>query len=292
MNKLTDQELLDELKRRFEDNQKSFEEQLNLTEQLKKVNKKLEDSENLKSHFLSNIRNEIINPFASIMALSKSITTLKSENFEKAKIMASLIHSEAFILDFQLNNIFTAAELEAGISSPQISNVNILSVINSLVDSFKPLAEQKKLRTEIVNENLSLDPPFYFKSDAHKIQLIVSNLLSNAIFYSYENTTILLTVSKCEDNICFSITDSGIGINEEHKQEIFDRFKRINSKICTPNTGHGLGLSIVRELLSLLNGNLNVQSEPNVGSTFSAVIPEAQVEDIGGFSSDGNEEIF
>ena len=114
MSDLTDKELIDELKKRFEVNKQTLNEVQELNDELRKVNRKLEDSEALKSHFISNITNEIINPFASILALSKNILSVDKENWKKVITMVSLIYSEAFNLDFQLRNIFVAAKLEAG----------------------------------------------------------------------------------------------------------------------------------------------------------------------------------
>ncbi len=289
--KLTDRELIQELERRFSANTEALNELKNLTEQLTQLNKRLEESEALKSHFLSNIRNEIINPFASIMALAKNIISLNPEKLEKSKTMAALIHSEAFILDFQLNNIFAAAEVEAGINFPQISNVEILSLTENVVCSFSPLASQKKISISIENKIPVPENGIFFKTDSYKLQLILSNLLSNSISFCQENAIITITIWKNNDTLFVAVKDTGIGIDEDHKKEIFDRFKRLSTRICTPNSGHGLGLSVIREFLDLLNGNINIESEKGIGSTFTFSIPESNAE-IDSFSSDGNEEIF
>lgn len=289
--KLTDRELIQELERRFSENEAALKELKGLTEQLTQLNKRLEESEALKSHFLSNIRNEIINPFASIMALAKSIISLSPEKLEKARNMAGLIHSEAFILDFQLSNIFAAAEVEAGINFPQISNVEILKLVENVINSFRPLADQKKI---IITVDCTVSIPdngWFFKTDSYKLQLIISNLLSNSIFYSHENSTVVVDISQNGNNLGIAVKDTGIGIDEEHKKEIFDRFKRLSARICTPNSGHGLGLSVIREFLELLSGNITMESQKGIGSTFTITIPESDIE-IDSFSSDGNEEIF
>ncbi|OFY74642.1 MAG: hypothetical protein A2265_01495, partial [Bacteroidetes bacterium RIFOXYA12_FULL_33_9] len=207
MIKLTDKELLAELEKRFEINQKALEELREMTEKLKFVNKKLEDSEALKSHFLSNIRNEIINPFASIMALSKNIMTLKSENFEKGKDMAKHILTEAFILDFQLNNIFAAAEIEAGIIAPQITNTDIKLVIKNVIETFNTYANQRKITLEHICNIQENTPSVFFKTDFSKIQLILSNLLSNAITYSSENQKVITSISLNNKVLRISIKD-------------------------------------------------------------------------------------
>ena len=136
MSDLSDEELIEELKKRFDLNKDAFNEVQDLNKELIQVNKKLEDSEALKSHFISNITNEIINPFASILALSKNILSVEKENWKKVFSMVSLIYSEAFNLDYQLRNIFVAAKLEAGEISPEILNVDVKHVIESVIESF------------------------------------------------------------------------------------------------------------------------------------------------------------
>jgi signal transduction histidine kinase len=105
-NKLNDEELLAELRNRMSENKLALQELTILNEKLVTVNRKLEDSEKLKSHFISNIANEIVNPFTSILGLSGNLLSVKGENWEKALNMVNLIHSEAFSLDFQFRNIF------------------------------------------------------------------------------------------------------------------------------------------------------------------------------------------
>ncbi len=142
--RLTDTELLDELRRRFEQNKNALLELKNLNDELRVVNKKLEESESLKSHFISNITNEIINPFTSILGLSRAILSVDKENWKKVISMVALIHSEAFHLDFQFRNIFVAAKIEAGEIFPEIFNVDIRNLIDSVIESFK--FEMKKKR--------------------------------------------------------------------------------------------------------------------------------------------------
>lgn len=291
MVKLTDKELLIELEKRFEINQQALDELRQMTEKLKNVNKKLEDSEALKSHFLSNIRNEIINPFASIMALSKNIMTLSDENITKSKDMAKLILTEAFILDFQLNNIFAAAEIEAGIIAPQINNTDIKSVIKNVIETFKTYANQRKITLEHI---CNIDPSSattYFKTDFSKIQLILSNLLSNAITYSNENQRVVTSISLVDNNLKISVKDFGLGISDENRNLIFDRFKKLDNRIYTLNAGPGLGLSIVKEFVEILQGEIILNSKIGEGSEFIITIPEAEINDFG-FSDEGDTELF
>ncbi len=292
MSELTDQELMDELKERFDQNKKSLEQIQKLYDELKEVNKKLEDSEALKSHFISNITNEIINPFSSIMGLAKNIMSLEEPDWKQVKSMVSMIYYEAFNLDFQLRNIFVAARLEAGEIYPEVLNVDVRKLLESVIDAFKYELDKKKMKVEF---NFDLVPrkgnTYYFKTDPEKVKLIISNLLSNAVKYSYENSNIVLKVWDSDGNLFISVKDFGTGISEENQEIIFDRFKQLDSGINSVYRGHGLGLSINKALIDLLDGDLDIQTEKGKGSEFTISIPEMQ-NNISGFAFDDNETFF
>lgn len=292
MSDLTDKELLDELKKRFEQKMRSLEEVQELNKELKKVNRKLEDSEALKSHFISNITNEIVNPFASILALSKNILSVKKENWKKVFSMVSLIYSEAFNLDFQLKNIFVAAKIEAGEIFPEILNVDLKHLLESVIDSFKHETKKKKLKVNL-NFNITTEhnKPFFFKTDPEKLRLILSNLLSNAVNFSYNEEQINVNVSVEDETLIISVQDYGAGISLENQKIIFDRFKRLDSGINSIHRGHGLGLSINKALLDLLNGSIDIQSEMGKGANFTISIPENKSQ-VSGFAYDGNDLFF
>ena len=292
MSDLNDKELIDELKKRFEQNKRALEEVQELNEQLKKVNKKFEDSEALKSHFISNITNEIINPFASILALSKNILSVDKENWKQVFSMISLIYSEAFNLDFQLRNIFVAAKLEAGEIFPEILNVDVKHLIESVIESFKYEIKKKKLNLilqfDIKTEH---NKPFFFKIDPEKLRLIMANLISNAVKFSHKGNKIIIKAWMDKKYLNISVHDYGTGISLENQKVIFDRFKRLDSGINSIHRGHGLGLSINKALLDLLNGSIDIQSKLEKGANFTVSIPENEAQ-ASGFAFDGNESFF
>lgn len=292
MSDLKDHELIEELMKRFDKTKKALLEVQQLNKELKDVNKKLEESEALKSHFISNITNEIINPFASILALSKNIMKVEGKNWDEVNKMVSLIYTEAFNLDFQLRNIFVAAKLEAGEVFPEILNVDIKALVESIIESFEYEAGKKNLKMVLdFNIETNKEGIFYFKTDAEKLRLIVSNLLFNAIKFSFENNKIIITTWTEKDNLFVSVKDFGTGVSEENQKIIFDRFKRLDSGINSLNRGHGLGLSINKALIDLFDGKIDIQSELGKGSDFTISIPEA-VSETTGFALDGNELFF
>ena len=117
---ITDDHLIEELKRRFQATNKNLANIKELNRELVQVNEKLTESEKLKSHFISNITNEIVNPFASIVNLAKNLMWLDKNKQMDVKKIAGLIYLESFRLDFQLKNIFMAAKIEAGEAVPSV----------------------------------------------------------------------------------------------------------------------------------------------------------------------------
>ena len=290
---LSDKELIEQLKIRLA---KSAEMAVMLAkqgEELQSVNEKLSESEALKSHFISNITNEIVNPFASILGLSKNIIASKESDIIKIKSMAELIHSEAFELDFQLKNIFTAARIEAGEASPEYIKTDISQLITSIISAYKYKAEQKQLK---INFSFDLDKALsdahFFRTDPEKLKLIISNLLSNGIKYSNAANRIEVKVWRDENSLKLIVKDFGIGIDKKNLEIIFDRFKRLDASINSLNPGHGLGLSVTKSLLDLMNGNIEIASKRGIGSIFTISIPEGDDTNSDGYALDGNEFIF
>lgn len=281
MKELSDEALIRDLKKRFDQLKQT-------TSELQEANKKLEESESMKTHFIANISNEITNPFSSIMGLARNIANGKNIDREKINTMANHIFSEAFYLDFQLKNIFMAARLEAGEEKLQICEVDINSLLENTTEAYRIEAGKKEITI-----NLVFDKDSYrgFKTDQEKLTLILSNLLSNAIKFSHKQGKIDVTVHIEDDILKVSVRDYGIGLTEKNKGVIFDRFRKLDSGINSINRGHGLGLSVNKALLDLLDGDIRIDTLAKQGSEFAIEIPEARA-DATGVSMIDNEVFF
>jgi signal transduction histidine kinase len=203
--------------------------------------------------------------------------------------MAALIHAEAFDLDFQLKNIFAAAELESGEWPLEIVQADIPLLVSSIVEMHQHRIQAKQLQVHIINDKKA--DLAHFQTDPAKLQLILSNLLANAIEYSHTKGHLKLSVKKQQKNLSVSIQDFGIGISTADQEVIFNRFTQLNTGITKSHRGHGLGLSVTKSLLEILNGQITLVSHTNQGSTFTIRIEEfklAQDE----FSVHGNEFFF
>ncbi|MFA7405069.1 MAG: HAMP domain-containing sensor histidine kinase [Pelobacteraceae bacterium] len=287
----TDDELIQELSNRFAQSRKAFSDLSVVNSKLLDMNERLERSESIKSNFLSNIRNEINNPLNVIMGLASQIAIVGAGN-EEISSLSSLIGAEANHLDFQLRNIFMAAELEAGEVSPHCMKVHIASALRELIDSFLYSAEK-------ANVSLTLIPPKNEENciviiDLEKIQVIVSNLLANAIEYSNAGGVVEVSYFVGGDGcLHISVQDHGVGIAPEDQQRIFDRFVQLDTGTTRSHLGHGLGLSITKALADLLQGSIALTSFPGEGTRFTISIPPCSIlDDEDSFSEAGNLFLF
>lgn len=258
-----------ELEKCWKQNIQLQNELVELKNELHKVNKKLLDAEQLKGHFISNVSNEIVNPFSSIIALSQGIKQLNEGEINVAHQMASLIYDEAFHLDFQLKNIFAAALIEAGKEEIHSSKVNLGEMLDHVQEYFLPLLEKKQIK--LIQHQGASDT---FFTDKAKLELILKNLVSNSLKYSPDNSTITIGFSLIEDKLKLEVSDHGKGICCEDRSVIFDRFKQLDEKINSINTGHGLGLSIVKAYTEMLNGKVELINNLDGGITLCVILSE------------------
>jgi signal transduction histidine kinase len=262
------------------------------TRRLEDVNRRLVESEALKGHFLSNIRNEINNPLAAIIAMAGEISAGIARDPAECRALAAAIQGEAFSLDFQMRNIFCAAEIEAGEAIPTTAQVDVRALVDTTVSSFGPLAAASGL----VVQTLWDEQPgsgALFATDPAKLALILANLLSNAIKFGGGGGVVLVTVHRGAGELKLGVEDRGIGIAPQDHGAIFERFRQLEGGLAKGYAGHGLGLSIVKALVELLGGTVTVESAVGAGSRFTAQIPEttgAGGEDV--FADAGNEYFF
>ena len=291
MQQLSDEELLKELADRVEEKNRALFDLRMTTKRLEDVNRRLVESEALKGHFLSNIRNEINNPLAVIIAMAGEISAGIARDPTECRTLAAAIQSEAFTLDFQMRNIFCAAEIEAGEAIPTAAQVDLRALVAATVSSFGPLAAAQGLELRTSWEGAGVET--HFCTDPAKLQLIFANLLSNAVKFGGTGTAVRVVVCREAEGLRLSVEDRGIGIDPADHAAIFERFRQLEGGLVKGYAGHGLGLSIVKALLELLGGSIAVDSAAGRGSRFTALIPESRGaggEDV--FADAGNEFFF
>lgn len=251
------------------------EEIKNLNQTIVDLNQKLKESERMKSNFISNVMNEIYNPFSSILSLSQNIIALEEGKISKAVSIAETIYEEASTLDFDLKNIFSAARIEGGLETPQPKKTNCNNLIHEVAGTCQFLAVKKRIQLIVLDapENEEL----LFVTDPHFLKQCLVNVLHNAIKFSPVDSSVEINFSISEEKLKIEVRDQGPGINETDRQRIFDRFKKLDVSVNSINSGYGLGLSVAQALLDLLEGSIVSHTNAGKGTIISIEVPQSDI---------------
>ena len=283
--KVNDTQLLKEIDRRFKEKASSIEEMEFLTKKLLEMNEKSKNIQEVKSQFLSLVKNEFNNPLSSLLNISNMLT--KTDSIDKIRTLTDLLQRELLNIDFSLKNIFAASEIEAGEIANDYSKIDVEEILNEVTSYFTHIIEDKNL-TITLQKNCKHD----IISDPQKIYLILLNLISNACEYSYSNSEIKVFLNCGEKSFNISVQDFGEGIKEEHTLQIYNRFTHFESGHTRETAGLGLGLSVAKGMCEALDGIID-NTQTNKATKFTATIPyvdEKKIELSTAFGS--NEFIF
>ena len=231
----------------------------------------LERASQYKSEFLANMSHELRTPLNSSLILSKLLADNSESNLTAEQVKyAQTIHASGNDLLALINDILDLSKIEAGHMEVHPEPVSITRMITDLRRVFDPVAKQRGLQFET---EVAPDCPEIFETDRQRFEQILKNLLSNAFKFT-ERGGVRFSVTKVGEELGFAVTDSGIGIAPENQRAIFEAFHQADGTISRKFGGTGLGLSISRELARLLGGVIELQSEVQVGSTFTVRVPQ------------------
>ena len=244
-------------------------------DQLAQLNMRLYEMNRLKSDFLANMSHELRTPLNSIIGFSEVLQGIDTLN-DKQKRYAHNIRKSGRVLLDMINDILDLAKIEAGKMDLRLTEFRIGAVVHAQCDMVRSLSEEKNIDLAV---DVQPDLPVMFQ-DQGKIQQIVLNLLSNAIKFTPEGGRITVRVARgtADERLQLSVADTGVGIAEEDRDIIFEKFRQSSHSIGDGNltreyTGTGLGLSIVMELCKLLGGEISFVSDLGRGSTFTVRLP-------------------
>jgi signal transduction histidine kinase/DNA-binding response OmpR family regulator len=224
-----------------------------------------------KSEFLANMSHELRTPLNSSLILAKLLADNTKGHLSPEEVrFAQSIYSAGTDLLSLINDILDISKVEAGKLELSPEDMMVAKLLDSLKDTFAPLAGQKKLTLTIRIES---GTPATLKTDRQRVEQILKNLLSNAIKFTDAGEVSLRVSLQPQGSIAFSVRDSGIGIRPDQQQLIFDAFRQADGTTSRRYGGTGLGLSISRDLTALLGGSLSVESSEGGGSTFTLLLP-------------------
>lgn len=228
--------------------------------------KKIEEIMESRHKLLLSVSHDIKAPLSSILGYFE-LMQIDNVKPEESRRISSMKNSAEHILSL-LTNLLNFSSLEQGKEVLIYSDFSIGELCDDLKEMFAPMAKNKQL-TFIYNKKI--DNNIYIKSDALKIKQVLSNVLSNATKYTVRGN-IYFSIYKKDNNIIFSIIDQGIGIPKDKIDEIFKPFNRIENNRSIVE-GNGFGLFVVKGLIDLLKGEIQVSSEPNMGTHFQITLP-------------------
>lgn len=218
--------------------------------------------ENMRSEFVANVSHELKTPLTSIKGFSETLRYV--DDSETKNKFLNIIDKEAERLTNLINDILVLSNIE-NLHKLDNTNFNPREVIENIIDIVRKQADKKQIKIEFINE---FDSEIIGSKD--KFHQLALNLIENAIKYSNENGNVKILITSNNGYFIFKVIDNGIGIPKNDIPRIFERFYRVDKSRSTKGTG--LGLAIVKHIVKLFNGDITVDSEVGVGSTFTVRI--------------------
>ncbi|MCB2291247.1 GAF domain-containing sensor histidine kinase [Clostridium sp. CS001] len=251
---------------------------------------KLTDMDKIKTDFLSTVSHELRTPLTSIIGFAEMVkrkfegsivekldlTNEKNLNdVSKIRRNVNIILSEGERLASLINDLLDISRMEAGKDSLDLVETDIEEIIDKAITVTKPIIKGKPIQ---VIQNIRESLP-KIMADKDKLMQVIINLISNAIKFTEEGC-IVCTARRLDEDIILSITDTGIGIKEEDKEYIFNRFSQVGDNLTSRPRGTGLGLSICKHIIEAHGGEIWAESEVGKGTDFSFRIPISMAKEV------------
>ncbi len=222
-----------------------------------------------KSDFLAVMSHELRTPLAAIMGyqelLADGITGPINE--QQAQQLGRIKVSARHLLSL-IDEILTFTRLDAGQETLIIEPTDLGSVIDESVELVESMARSRHLELQVVKPLVET----IIQTDSTKVRQMLVNLLSNAVKFTDEGSVRVMG-EVCGDQVILTVSDTGVGIDAEHHQKIFEPFWQVEQKATRRATGTGLGLTVTRRLANLMGGDITMLSVPGTGTTFTVILP-------------------
>ena len=227
--------------------------------------------EKIQKDFISNVSHELKTPLTNIKGYTIALEESIENKDENVKNFFKIINSNINKIDNLIYDFLNYSKYE-GFKILNLSYIKAEELINETLFGLTLLINNKNAK---IHTNFMLfDENNYIYIDVEKIKLVMKNLIENALIYSSKKPEINIEILEDESSYMFKISDNGLGISEEERDKIFEKFYRVDKSRPMNFSGSGLGLSIVKEIIHNYNGEIKLTSESGSGSTFSIIIPK------------------
>ncbi len=236
--------------------------------ELKKAKEKAEESDKLKSAFLANMSHEIRTPMNGIIGFADLLNSPDLPEDKQRQFVDIINRSSKQLLSI-INDIIDISKIESGQIAINNCKFNLNEALNEIFEFYQPIAILKNIDLTLTS---NIEYQAYIITDDVKLKQILTNLVSNALKFT-ESGKIEIQYTVNTTNIEFFVKDTGIGIENEYIETIFERFRQVEYSNKRNYGGTGLGLAIAKAYTELLGGTIGVRSKINQGSTFGFSIP-------------------
>ncbi|NET78269.1 MAG: response regulator [Okeania sp. SIO1F9] len=237
-----------------------------------------ESANRTKSEFLATMSHELRTPLTCVIGISSTLLRWSYGNrgaktipIQKQRDYLQIIHDSGEHLLELINDILDLSQVEAGKAVLNIGDFSLSKLSYELWQTFREKAEKNEVKLTLeqtINPQLDL-----FTADQRRVKQILFNLLSNGIKFTPSGGSVILKVIRDKNTAIFQVEDTGIGISEEQKPLLFNKFQQLDSPYNRQQSGTGLGLALTKQLVELHGGIVEVESAIDFGSTFTVKLP-------------------
>ena len=251
----------------------------NSDKELLAAKEKAEESDRLKSAFLANMSHEIRTPMNAILGFAELLTFPDSSITAEEKISyIKLIHNSGNNLLHLIDDIIDISKIEAGQLKIIMKETNINTILKDTIQSYSEIKKQKgKEHIELILNDNAKTQNIIIQSDPLRLHQVITNLIDNALKFTEDGFIEIGYQLQSKNFILFYVKDTGIGIEQNKKDTIFNRFSKLENDKTRVFRGAGLGLAICRSLVELLGGKIWVESSPGIGSIFYFTLPYSKL---------------
>lgn len=229
----------------------------------------IREEEERRREFLSNVSHELRTPLSYIKGYSEAMLDGTVTDPHNSQKYLRLIHQEASRMQRLVRDLLDLAQMEGKSMPVDKQPIALAQLIEEELEKCQPFLKEKNLTLA-----KKLDPDVIIMGDSDRLGQVIQNIMDNAIRYSYENRSIHVTLESLKGNRCqITIQDHGIGIPKEHLHRIGERFYRVDKARSRQYGGTGLGMAIVKKIVQLHDGTLQIDSEEGKGTTVTIQLP-------------------
>ena len=237
--------------------------------ELRAANARLQELDRLKDDFMSTVTHELRTPLTSIRAMAEILQSRPDLDSERRAHFVSVIVKESERLTRLINQVLDLSKLESGGGDWHSGEVDLRALVEDAAASTAELFRERGVRLELVLP----DQVPTLRSDRDRLTQVLLNLLSNAAKFSPEGGHVRLALISLGRELQVDVADNGLGIDAQHHQAIFEKFRQVGDTLTGKPQGTGLGLPISRQIIERLGGRLWVRSAAGQGATFSFALP-------------------